>query len=146
MPWFFHDSLWNHFGMNIINENKYFPLDIWQLNNFVAAEKTISISLLRFTTLFPIHLPHPWPHHQPPTWWTFWKGQALADLNTHWGINYSYPRFAWSSKVLGGLMSQRIQKELLQPLNTDPVKSSCYLRLDFRSWQVIWWKKLPKLW
>lgn len=44
--------------MNIINENKYFPLDIWQLNNFVAAEKTISISLLRFTT-FPIHLPHP---------------------------------------------------------------------------------------
>ena len=61
-----NNSLWNHFGMNVINENKYLPSDIQQLNNFVSAEKTISISLLHFTTVFPIHLPHAWPHSQPP--------------------------------------------------------------------------------
>lgn len=94
-----YGMIWNEY-----NQWEYI-FSIWQLNNFVAAKKIISISFLHYIIPYPPHSPlAPWS----VTWWTLWKGRALADLNTHWGINYSYPKFVWSSQVLGGLVSQSI--------------------------------------
>lgn len=104
MPWLFFFMILYGIIWNVYNQWEYI-FSIWQLNNFVAAKKIISISFLHYIIPYSPHSPlTPWS----VTWWTLWKGWALADLNTQWGINYSYPKFVWSPQVLGGLVSQSI--------------------------------------
>lgn len=117
----FHNSLWNHFVIKWNQLEWIFPnwslaIDLFFLfvEKYFCRESSQFFSFLLY--YFIPYLPPSYLAPQSTTWWTLWKGQTLAGLNTLWAINCSYSSVSWSSQVFRGLASWRVPKEFPQPL------------------------------